>query len=64
MQRGGVLVPRPCSDTSQRVAASGGTGDLRITVRKHPKKVIPGNPKETEGGAMQTDEEGRWTIKR
>ncbi len=35
LQRGGVPVPLPRSDPPQRVAASGGTGDLRITVVQH-----------------------------
>ncbi len=36
LQRGGVPVPLPHSNPPQRVAASGDTGDLRITVSAFP----------------------------
>ncbi len=36
LQRGGVPVPLPRSNPHQRVAASGDTGDLRITVSAFP----------------------------
>ncbi len=45
LQRGGVPVPLPHSDPSQRVAASGSTGDLRITVSALPSgNQPPRNP--------------------
>ncbi len=45
LQRGGVPVPLPRSDPPQRVAASGGSGDLRITVSALPSgNQPPRNP--------------------
>ncbi len=45
LQRGGVPVPLPRSNPPQRVAASGGTGDLRITVSALPSgNQPPRNP--------------------
>ncbi len=41
LQRGGVPVPLPRSNPPQRVAASGGTGDLRITVSALPSGNQP-----------------------
>ncbi len=45
LQRGGVPVPLPRSNPPQRVAASGDTGDLRITVSAFPSgNQPPRNP--------------------
>ncbi len=45
LQRGGVPVPLPRSNSPQRVAASGDTGDLRITVSAFPSgNQPPRNP--------------------
>ncbi len=45
LQRGGVPVPLPRSNPHQRVAASGDTGDLRITVSAFPSgNQPPRNP--------------------
>ncbi len=41
LQRGGVPVPLPRSNPPQRVAASGDTGDLRITVSAFPSGNQP-----------------------
>ncbi len=41
LQRGGVPVPLPRSNPPQRVAASGDTGDLRITVSAFPSGSQP-----------------------
>ncbi len=41
LQRGGVPVPLPRSTPPQRVAASGDTGDLRITVSAFPSGYQP-----------------------
>ncbi len=45
LQRGGVPVPLPRSNPPQRVAANGGTGELRITVSALPSgNEPPKNP--------------------
>ncbi len=58
LQRDGVPVPLPRSNPPQRVAASGGMGDLRITVSALPLGNQPPrnlNLSRAAGGA-------RWAI--